>query len=261
MSENSIPRPWLVVARRETADLWSLGRGLPMMLALSALLSITTYLVASNQALNFPEQREAVNLTLQVAIAVGALLTLLTSADAISGERERATLESLLLTPAPHRAIVAGKATAALTVWIGGFLVTVPYIWKIGRSVGVTGTGLATGLLVGTLLAGFLVALGVATSCLSGSNRTSLAVTLFVLLAMFAPTQMPTSAQHGRVGDLLVHIDPFTSGLRALSNVVVSGQGLGRQLEWLAGPTALLLLAVTAAWVVGGRIRLVAGER
>lgn len=261
MPEPRSPRPWVVVARRETVDLWSLGRGLPMMLALAILLSVTTYLVASNQALNFLEQREAVSLTLQVAVAVGSLLALLASADAISGERERATLESLLLTPAPRRALVVGKAASALTVWIAGFVVTVPYVWVIGRSVGVAVTGLATGLLVGTLLAGFLVALGMATSCLSGSNRTGLAISLFVLLAMFAPTQMPTSAQHGAVGDLLLHVDPFTSGLQALSNVVVSGQGLGSQLEWLAGPVVLLLLAATAAWVIGGRIRLVARER
>lgn len=261
MSRTRRARSWLVVARREMVDLWSMGRGLPMMLGLSALLSVTTYLVASNQALNFLEQREAVSLTLQVAVAVGSLLALLASADAISGERERATLESLLLTPAPRRALVAGKSVAALTVWVAGFVVTVPYVWVIGRSVGVVGTGLATGLLVGTLLAGFLVALGAATSCLSGSNRTSLAISLFVLLAMFAPTQMPTSAQHGTVGDLLLHLDPFTSGLRALSNIVVSGQGLGSQVEWLVGPVVLLLLSVSAAWVVGGRIHLAAGER
>ena len=69
---------------------------------------------ATNQALNFLEQREAVNLTLQVAVAVGALLALLAAADAISGERERGTLESLLLTPVPRRQLVAGKLLAAL---------------------------------------------------------------------------------------------------------------------------------------------------
>ena len=45
--------------------------------AFSLLLSVITYLAATNSALNFLEQREAVNLTLQVAVAVGALLDLL----------------------------------------------------------------------------------------------------------------------------------------------------------------------------------------
>lgn len=49
------------------------------------------------------------NLTLQVAVAVGALLALLVAADAVSGERERGTLESLLLTPVARGELVLGK--------------------------------------------------------------------------------------------------------------------------------------------------------
>ena len=88
-----------VVARQELRDLWIGGRGLLLAFAFSILLSAITYLGATNEALNFLERREAVNLTLQVAVGVGALLALLAAADAISGERERGTLESLLLTP------------------------------------------------------------------------------------------------------------------------------------------------------------------
>ncbi len=65
------------------------------------LLSVTSYLVASNQALNFLEQRESVNLTLQMAVAVSGLMVLLIAGDGVSGERERETLETLLLTSAP----------------------------------------------------------------------------------------------------------------------------------------------------------------
>ena len=65
-----------VVCRQELRDLWLSGRGMPLLLAFSVLLSVTSYLVASNQALNFLEQREAVNLTLQMAVAVaGAFRT------------------------------------------------------------------------------------------------------------------------------------------------------------------------------------------
>src|SRR3954447_6029337 len=104
------------VAEQELRDLWLSGRGVAMTLAYTILLSIITYLVASNQELNFLEQREAVSLTLQVAVAVGGLLVVLVAADAVSGERERGTLESLLLTPAPRRSIVVGKGVAAVTL-------------------------------------------------------------------------------------------------------------------------------------------------
>src|SRR5437899_4775458 len=154
------PRAWTVVARQELRDLWLGGRGLLLTLAFSGLLSVLSYLVATNKALNFLEQREAVNLTLQVAIAVGALLALVAAADAVSGERERRTLETLLLTPVPRLELLFGKLVAAFSLWLAAFAMTIPYVWFLGRGVGIVGDALAVGAVVGTLLAVFLVSLG-----------------------------------------------------------------------------------------------------
>lgn len=250
-----------VVAARELRDLWFAGRGLPLMLGFAALLSVTTYLVASNQALNFLEQREAVSLTLQIAVAVGGLLVLLGAADAVSGERERGTLESLLVTPTPRRALLVGKAVAALSLWVAGFLVSLPYIWYLGHGVGVATIAVWSGLVVGTLLSLFLVGLGVLVSTLAQSNRLSLSVTLLALLALYAPTQLPTAAQNGWFGELLLRIDPFTAGLHVLNEVVAGGQGLARQLDWIAGPAVAAALACAGAMVVAGRLGLGSGDR
>src|SRR3954451_3705578 len=128
---------WIVVAVQELRDLWLGGKGLLLSLVFSGLLSVLSYLVATNQALNFLEQRESVNLTLQVAIAVGALLALLAGADAISGERERGSLESLLLTPVSRLDFTAGKLLAALSLWLAAFAITIPYVWFLGRGIGI----------------------------------------------------------------------------------------------------------------------------
>jgi ABC-2 type transport system permease protein len=252
-------RGWLVVAGRELRDLWLGGRGLALTFAFTVLLSVTTYLVASNQALNFLEQRESVSLTLQIAVAVGGLLVLLGAADAVSGERERGTLESLLLSPIGRRSLVVGKAAAALSLWAGGYLLTIPYVWSLGRGVGVVVTALATGLLVGTLLSLFLVGLGLLVTTLVPSNRLSLSVTLFALLALYAPTQMPSSAQNGRFGELLLRVDPFTAGLHVLNDVLVGGRGLGDQLSWLGGLALAAALACAAALLAAGSLSLSGG--
>ena len=164
----------MVVADRELRDLWLAGRGLPLLLAYTVLLSVTSYLVAANQALNFLEQREAVGLTLQLAVAVGALLVLLGAADSVSGERERGTLESLLLSPAPRRALLIGKAVAALSLWAAAWIVSVPYVWYLGRGVDVVGSAAASSLVVGSLLALFLAGYGLVISTIASSNRVSL---------------------------------------------------------------------------------------
>src|SRR6478672_2552797 len=170
------PRAAGVVLAQELRDLWLGGRGLALSFAFTLLLSVIAYLVATNRALNFLEQRETVNLTLQVAIAVGALLTLLAAADAVSGERERGSLESLLLSPVSRLQLTEGKLLAALSLWVAALVLTIPYVWFLGRGVGIVGDALATGALVGTLLAIFLVSLGGLISVFARSNRVSLSL-------------------------------------------------------------------------------------
>ncbi len=254
-------RAWPIVAGQEIRDLWIGGRGLPLTIAYSLLLSVITYLVATNTALNFLEQRESVNLTLQVGVAVAALLVLLAAADAISGERERGTLESLLLAPAPRVDLVAGKGLAVLTLWGVALLVAVPYVWFLGRGVGVVGLALANGLLVGLLLGLFLVGLGLLVSTFSSSNRLSLSVSFFILIALFAPTQLPSGAQGSWAGDLLLRIDPMSSGLHYLGRLIVDGRSAGEELSWLIGPAIAAALAVGAALVASRSLGLRGGAR
>jgi ABC-2 type transport system permease protein len=244
-----VRRAWLVVAEQELGDLWLVGRGLPLILAYSLVLSVMTYLVATNSGLNFLEQREAVNLTLQIAVAVGALLVLLGSADAVSGERERGTLESLLLAPAARRDVVVGKAIAALSIWLAAFAVSIPYILFLGHGVGLVTIALGGGLLVGMLLTLFLLGLGLFVSTIAGSNRLSLSVSLFALLALFAPTQLPGGAGQGWAGDLLLRIDPMSSGLHYLGKLIVDGHSAGQDVTWLLAPAIAAALGTVAVFV------------
>jgi ABC-2 type transport system permease protein len=226
------------------------------MLAHTTLLSTTTYLVATNQELNFLEQREAVSLTLQVGVAVGGLLVAITAADSISGERERGSIENLLLTPAPRRVLVVGKGIAALSLWVGAFLLTVPYLWWLGRDVGTFGTAVAGGMIVGSLLALFLAGVGLLISTFATSNGLSLAVSIFVLLALYAPTQMPNTSLRGWVGELLVRLDPFTSGLGYLDMLVINGHAATQDANLLVAPFLAALIAVLAAVALAARLRL-----
>ncbi len=84
---------WVVVLEQELRDLWLGGRALPHALAFSVLVSAMAYLAATSEEFNFLEQRESVSLIVQVAIAAGALLALLATADAISGARPGARRE------------------------------------------------------------------------------------------------------------------------------------------------------------------------
>jgi ABC-2 type transport system permease protein len=243
----------LVVAGQELRDLWLGGRGLVLSFAFSLLMSLIAYLVATNRALNFLEHRETVNLALQVAIAVGALLALLAAADTVSGERERGTLESLLLTPVPRLDIAAGKLLAALSLWLGAFVIAIPYIWFLGRGVGLVRDALGIGLVVGTLLAVFLASFGFLISVFASSNRVSLSLSLLVLLALFVPTQLPTAAQQGWAGDLLLRANPITAGEHYVGKIVTDGHAWSQDASWLVSPLVAAVAFTAAALLVGAR--------
>jgi ABC-2 type transport system permease protein len=246
-------RGWAIVGEQELRDLWLGGRGLLLALAFSVLVSVIAYLTATNQALNFLEQRESVNLTLQVAIAMGSLLALLAAADAVSGERERSTLESLLLTPVSRLGLTGGKLVAALSLWLAAFVITIPYVWFLGRGIDLVADAVITGLVVGTLLAVFLASLGIVISIFANSNRVSLSVSLFLLLAIFAPTQLPSSAQKGWAGELVLRVNPLTAGEHYAGKILVNGHSWSEDISWLISPIVAAAVFSAVAAIVGAR--------
>jgi ABC-type transport system involved in multi-copper enzyme maturation, permease component len=260
VTASTVPRrAWPAVVEQELHDLWFGGRGLALSIAFSVLMSVVAYLVATNRGLNFLEHRETVNLTLQVAVAVGALLALLAGGDAVSGERERGTLESLLLSPVSRLGLTAGKLLAALSLWAAAFAITLPYVWFLGRGVGIVGDSIVTGAVVGTLLSLSLASLGVLISVYASSNRVSLSLSLFLLLALFVPTQLPSSAQKGWLGDLLLRGDPITAGEHYVGKILVDGRGWSEDVSWLLSPTIAAVVLTAAALAAGSRLRLAGG--
>ena len=245
---------WLVVAEQECRDLWLSGRGLILLFLFSVLLSAVTYLTSTNQALNFLEQRESVNLVLQFAVAIGVLATLVVSADGISGERERGTLETLLVTPVSRRSIIAGKLVGAMSLWFGEFLVSIPYGWVLARGVGILGRALTLGLCVGTLVAVGLGSIGLLISAACNSNRTSIVASIFLLLLLFAPTQLPSGLPQGWFFEVLLRANPVASGLAYISSILVEGHSWTQDLSLLITPLLTAIIAGGALIFAGPRL-------
>ena len=92
------------------------------------------------------------------------------------------------------------------------------------------------------------------TSSVSSSNKVSLSASLLLLLALFAPTQLPTMP-HGWFGSALGHVNPVAAGLDYLDAVLVAGR------SWTAGPSSLLsplaLAVVAGGLLVGAAPRLI----
>ena len=73
------------------------------------------------------------------------------------------------------------------------------------------------------------------------------------LLALFAPTQLPSSAQKGWAGELLLRVNPLTAGEHYVGKILVSGHTWSEDVSWLGSPIAAAALFVAVAAAVGGR--------
>jgi ABC-2 type transport system permease protein len=116
------------------------------------------------------------------------------------------------------------------------------------------GDALLLGAVVGTLLAAALATGGLIVSGLATSNRVSLSVSLFLLLALFAPTQLPAGAQRGSVGGFLIRINPVTAGEHYLGTVLAHGEAWTRDLSYLVSPTLTVVLGGAVLTLAGDRI-------
>ena len=251
---------WTIVAAQELRDLWLSPRGLTMLLSYSVILGALTYMFASNTEVNLLDARESVGLIVQVAIALGALSALIVSADAISGERQRETIETLLLTPCPRRDLVSGKLIAAVSVWFGTLAVAVPYVLVVSSGPGVTADAMFALVVGGTLVAVALTALGLAVSAVVATNRASLVIAIVLLLALAAPSQLPSSSTAGIVGDLLISANPASAVLRFAGRTIIDQATLASEWHLLLSPAIAAVLMTGVALVSSRKIGLGGGR-
>ena len=235
---------WWLVLRQELVELWVGGRALIFLVLFSLLMSLTAFLLATNTELHLLPLEQTIVVALTSALTFGLFIGLAIGAESISGERERATLEPLLLTPAGTRQIVLGKFLAAMSPWPAALLLTLPYLATLSHGNALLRSGLLWGAVSGTLLAGAFVALAMIVSIWSDSSRVSLFICLLVYAASLIPAQLPTEFLVSPAGVVLSLLDPVESADQLLSKVLTSGESLTQVWPYLASPALALALAL-----------------
>ena len=238
---------WTVVARHEVGELWLSSKGLSVLFGFTLLLAVLGYLASADAGINLLDARESVGVIVQTSIGLGTLAALVVSADAISGERERGTLEALLVTPISRRDLVIGKLLAATTMWVAALVVALPFVAVMADGPGVAADAVTVLLVAGSLVAAALAALGLAISAVAMSNRVSLAAAVAALLLLAAPSQLPAVKANGALGSVLIKANPVSAGLTFADNILVKQQNWSDQTVYLVAPiTAAVALTVLA---------------
>lgn len=252
---------WWIVFSRELRDLWIGGKALYLVLIYALLLGAYSFVLASNAEVKLLPTPEMVAEMVKACIAVALFICLIISADAFSGERDRGTLEGLLLTPTSRRQIVVGKLLAAVSPWPVALAMAIPYWVHLSEGGTVLARALLWGALLGTLLAPALAAVGTLVSLWCGSNKTSMLVSLGVYLLILLPTELfpPNKVKLGfelRRGELFELVNPWAATSRFITREVAGAVPTEHSWIWLTTPIVFVALVLLFLWYASPRAHL-----
>lgn len=252
---------WWLVFSREMADLWMGGKALNLVLVFSILLGIVAFVLATNSELSLIPPKEMVFEMVRLSLAASGFICLIIGADSLSGERERATLEGLLLTPASRRQLVVGKFLAAVSPWPAALAISLPYWGLLAQGDEAFALAALWGSLLGSVVIPALAAVGMLVSYWSNTNRTSMFVSLGIYLVILVPTQLPGSAQAGSIGQLLKKVSPMEATYHFIEKIIVNSRTVNELTAFLFAPVVLAVVSIGAlVWYFAPRLRLEAGR-
>ncbi len=252
----SAPPTWWVVFSRELRDLWIGGKALYLILIYIILMGIYAFLFASNAEVKLLPLLEMVCEIVKASIAVGVFICLIVGADSVSGERERMTLEGLLLTPASRRQIVVGKFFAAFSVWPVALATAIPYWIVLSKGDPVFWQALLWGSLLGTLLAPALAGLGMLVSIWSNTNKTSMLVSIGLYLLFLLPTEImggpakiQRTAEQWFRAELNQWVNPLAATSRFLFKILVNKESPAQLWFWHIIPVLFTTVVLVMLFV------------
>jgi ABC-2 type transport system permease protein len=241
VSEKASPTWWLIF-KRELADLWVGGKALNLMLIYSVILGVMVYVYSFNSELSLIPPKEATYEMLKNAMSISLFIGLIIGADVFSGERDRGTLESLLLTPTSRRQIMVGKFLAGISQWPVAFVIALPFMKVLSQGDAVFAPSILWGAITGTMLAIGYTGVGMFVSFWSNSNKTSYFISLGIYILFLVPAQLPGRAQTGAAGQFLQWVNPLAAVNHFLSKHLVNYRPLSEFWTWLESPAIFALL-------------------
>ena len=240
---DSVLPTWKLVLKRELTDLWIGGRAFTLLLIYSTLLGIISYTYAFTPNLSLVSAQEAVFEMLKNATSFSIFIGLIIGADSISGERDRSTLESLLLTPVNRRHIIVAKLLAGISPWPAAYLIAVPFLYVLAQGNAVLGPAMLWGALTGTTLVLGYTGLGMLVSFWSSTNKISYFVSLSIYALLLVPVELSGDGVD-ITAEILQWINPVSAVNYFLSKNLLYHRTLGEYWPWLVSSVLLAVMTV-----------------
>jgi ABC-type transport system involved in multi-copper enzyme maturation permease subunit len=221
---------WVPLIKKEFLEDLLAMRGILLLVVTTVILSMFSILLVSNTELSLLDNAQAVYMMSGIVITMASLVAIIRGSDGFAGERDRKTLEILMLTPATGQELAFTKLMGILFSWLILLVLSIPYLWAIGN----LGQNLWPCIkylsIVGTLLVLIFGGLALILSARMKSFKNVLLVNLIVFLLSGSPILLGPSLRQTAVGQVIDLINPLANALNTLDSVVIDGQGITFQL-------------------------------
>jgi ABC-type transport system involved in multi-copper enzyme maturation permease subunit len=222
------------LVKKEIYEDLAAARGSILFLIASVVLSAFSILLVGNTELSLLDNAQAVYMMCGIIVMLGSLIAVIRGSDGFAGERERDTLEPLMLTPATTQNLAYAKLVGILFTWLILFCISTPYLWAVGS----TGQNLWSTnpylFMTGTLLVLIFASASLALSSKTRSFKSALSMGLTLLLLAGTPFVLGASLRQGAVGRFMDLVNPIAGALNTLDSTIIDSQGFVFQVGRLA---------------------------
>jgi len=235
----------IALAKKELFEDFLAARGAFLLLVASVVLSAFSLLLVSDTELSLLDHAQAVYFMTAIILALASLMAIVRGSDGFAGERDRETLEVLLLAPVTGHGVAAAKLVGILLSWLVLFALSVPYLWAVGSTEQNLWYAIGYLSITGTLLVLIFGCLALALSAKMKTFKGVMSIGLTLLLFSASPVLLGPSLRQSTVGQMIDFVNPFADALNTLDSVVIDGQGIAFQLLRLS---IMIIYLVSVVW-------------
>jgi ABC-2 type transport system permease protein len=227
-------------------------KGVIWMILAALMFSGLSYSFITVKELSVLAQVEIINTFLKVVVGFGLLMTLISAAASIAGEKEQGTLESLLLLPLSKTRMVFSKWLGAMIIWLVIAIIAVPYLLSLGYGTSLYSSIMLFVFVFGTITVGSYTAVALALSALLQSSKNAIIVSVSLFLVTALPAFFGTSLKKSGFGKVIDTISPLAGTMKVMKDLLINKLSF---VDAVMGSLSILGFAAAAILFLGYAIK------
>jgi ABC-2 type transport system permease protein len=206
------------------------------------------------------DQPTVITTTFKLLLGVNILISMVIGSTMVSGEKERGTLESLLLTPLTKRKIIKGKLLAILVFWFILSLVALPYLVVLSYGTDMLPMILFYLYVIGTLLVIAFSSVALILSTLLSSTKNAMILALLFFLITVMPMFLSTMIKKTGFGKIINDMSPIASSMKGLKEIFVNKVGMSQVFIGMIPTFVFFVITILVALFVSKKVDFLRGE-